>query len=104
MKFPGFAVLLLLAWPGFVSPWSASPWSARGIEPEPTQPSLAHVRRIYIEPLGGGETSSQMRDMIIAALQTSKLFVITDNSERADATLRGSSDDKIFTEEHSSSD
>ena len=45
-----------------------------------------------------------MRDMIIAALQNSKLFIITDNQERADATLRGSSDDKIFTEEHNSSE
>ena len=94
MKLSGFPVLLLLA----------CPWLAAGIEPEPTQPSLAHVRRIYIEPLGGGETSGQMRDMIIAALQNSKLFVITDNLERADAILRGSSDDKIFTDEHSSSD
>ncbi len=45
-----------------------------------------------------------MRDMIITALQNSKLFQITDNMERADATLRGSADDKIFTEEHTSSD
>jgi hypothetical protein len=45
-----------------------------------------------------------MRDMIIAALQNSKLFVITENQERADATLRGSADDKIYTEEHNSSD
>ena len=99
MKFPGFTILLLLA-----CPWFGSPWLAQGIEPEPTQPSLAHVRRIYIEPLSGGETSGQMRDMIIAALQNSKLFVITDNLERADAILRGSSDDKIFTDEHNSSD
>ena len=84
--------------------WLFSPRFAAGIEPEPTQPSLAHVRRIYIEPLGGGETSGQMRDMIIAALQNSKLFVITDNLDRADAILRGSSDDKVFTEEHSLSD
>jgi hypothetical protein len=80
------------------------PWLAAGIEPEQPAPSLARVKRIYIEPLGGGETSGQMRDMIITALQNSKLFQITDNMERADATLRGSSDDKIFTEDHSSSD
>ena len=45
-----------------------------------------------------------MRDMIIAALQNSKLFLITDNQDRADATLRGSADDKIFTEEHNTSE
>jgi hypothetical protein len=94
MRLPGLSVLLLLACPGF----------AAAIEAEPTQPSLAHVRRIYIEPLGGGETSGQMRDMIIAAVQNSKLFTITDNAERADAILRGSSDDKVFTDEHTSSD
>jgi hypothetical protein len=81
----------------------ASPWFASGIEPEAT-PNLARVRRIYVERLGGGSDSDQMRDMIIAALQNSKLFMITDNVDRADATLRGSSDDKIFTDEHSSSE
>jgi hypothetical protein len=81
----------------------ACPWFANGIEPE-ALPNLARVRRIYIERLGGGSDSDQMRDMIIAAVQNSKLFLITDNVERADATLRGSSDDKIFTEEHNSSD
>src|SRR5580704_15025 len=79
-------------------------WFAAGADPIPVEPSLAHVKRIYIEPLGGGEGSGQMRDMIITAIQNSKLFVITDNMERADATLRGSADDKIFTEEHTSSD
>jgi hypothetical protein len=93
------AALLLIA-----CPWFASSWYAAGAEPDPVEPSLAHVKRIYIEPLGGGEGSGQMRDMIITALQNSKLFQITDNMERADATLRGSADDKVFTEEHTSSD
>ncbi len=82
----------------------ACPWLVNAIEPEPVPPNLARVRRIYVEPLGGGHESDQMRDMIIAALQNSKLFLITDNSDRADATLRGSSDDKIFDDEHSTSD
>jgi len=81
----------------------ACPWFAAAIEPE-ASPNLARVRRIYIERLGGGSESDQMRDMIIAALQNSKLFLITDNVERADAVLRGSSDDKIFTDEHNSSE
>jgi hypothetical protein len=100
MKLPGFrretpvgCVLLLLAFPRL----------AAAIEP-PGPPSLASVNRIYIEALGGGHDSDRMRDMIIAALQNSKLFLITDNVDRADASLRGSSDDKIFTDEHSSSD
>jgi hypothetical protein len=82
----------------------ACPWFAAGIEPDAAPTPLARVRRIYIEPLGGGHDSDQMRDMIISALQNSKLFIVTDNLDRADATLRGSSDDKIFTDEHSSSE
>jgi hypothetical protein len=83
---------------------TACPWFATAIEPEPVVPSLARIKRIYVEELGGGPASGQMRDMIITALQNTKLFLITDNQDRADATLRGSSDDKIFTEEHSSND
>jgi hypothetical protein len=83
---------------------SAFPWRAAAIEPVSAAPSLTHVRRIYMEPLTGGATSDQMRDMIITALQNSMLFIITDNQEKADATLRGSADDKIFTEEHSMSE
>lgn len=77
---------------------------ANAIEPASVAPNLAHVRRIYVEQLGGGVQSDQMRDMIIAAIQNSKLFMLTDNPDRADAILRGSSDDKIYNEDHSSSD
>lgn len=65
---------------------------------------LAKVKRIYVEQLGGGLISDQMRDMIIAAVQSSGLFLITENQERADAILRGSADDQIYTEEHNTSD
>jgi len=81
----------------------ACPWFAVGIEPE-AAPGLSRVKRIFIEPLGGGSESAQMRDMIIAALQNSRIFLITDNVDRADAVLRGSSDDKVFTDEHNSSE
>ena len=64
----------------------------------------ASVRRIYVDQLGGGKTSDQMRDMIIAALQNSGLFVITENPGHANASLKGSSDDQIFAEEHQTSD
>jgi hypothetical protein len=70
----------------------------------PPEVSLAKVRRIYVDQLGGGQGSDQMRDMLITALQNSGLFVLTENPERADALLKGSSDQKIFTEEHSTSD
>jgi hypothetical protein len=90
MKIP-FAAILIIS--GTLMP-------AFGVEVLGPQSSLAKVRRIYVDQLGGGKTSDQMRDMIIAALQSSGLFVITENQERADASLKGSSDDLIYTEEH----
>ncbi len=80
------------------------PWLAAAIEIVATPPDLAQVKKIYVDQLGGGHTSDQMRDMIIAALQNSKLFAITENQERADAILRGSADDKVYTDEHNTSD
>ncbi len=65
---------------------------------------LLTVRRVFVDRLSGGETAAQMRDMIVSSLQNSKLFVITENQERADAVLRGSAEDLVFTDEHSSSD
>ncbi len=81
----------------------ACAWVAQCIEPQ-SPPQLSLVNRIFVDQLGGGHTSDQMRDMIIAALQNAGLFIITENQDRADATLRGSSDDKIYTEEHNLSE
>src|SRR6476646_9991702 len=65
---------------------------------------LLTVRRVFVDRLSGGETATQMRDMIVSSLQNARLFVITENQERADAVLRGSAEDLVFTDEHSSSD
>ena len=65
---------------------------------------LRTVRRVYVDRLTGGETAAQMRDILINSLETARLFVITENPDRADATLRGASEDLVFTENHSSSD
>ena len=65
---------------------------------------LLNVRRVFVDRLNGGETAEQMRDKIINSLQTSRLFVVTENQERADATIRGSAEDLVFSEQHSSSD
>jgi hypothetical protein len=65
---------------------------------------LLTVRRVYIDRLTGGETALQMRDMIAASFQGAGLFVITENPDRADAILRGSAEDLVFTDIHSSTD
>jgi hypothetical protein len=65
---------------------------------------LLGLRRVYVDRLTGGETAAQMRDMIIAAFQNAKLFILTENQERADAVLRGSAEDLVFTDVHSTSE
>jgi hypothetical protein len=74
----------------------------------PTDPSavarLLEVRKVYVERLSGGETAIQIRDMIISSLQNSGLFAITEQEQRADAILRGSAEDLVFTDVHSSSE
>ena len=80
------------------------PLAAFAVEIKLPEAALADVRRIYVDQLGGCKTSDQFRDMLIAPIQSSGLFVITENAERADATLKGSGDALIFTEEHNSND
>jgi len=65
---------------------------------------LLTVRRVYVDRLTGGETAAQMRDILISALEGSKLFVLTENPERADTTLHGAAEDLVFTDTHSSND
>ncbi len=69
-----------------------------------TAAQLATVRRIYIDILTGGDAALQIRDLLMTSLQNSKQFIITEDEDRADATLRGAGDDDVFTETHQSSD
>lgn len=58
---------------------------------------LKAVRRVYVDKLGG-QTAEQIRDMIINSLLESRVFLLTENPEKADAFLRGSAEDLIFTD------
>ena len=78
--------------------------SLQAVEHRPATSAILRIQKVYVDQLGGGPTSDQMRDMVITALQNLKLFVITENPEKADAILKGSADDKIYVEEHSSTD
>jgi hypothetical protein len=62
------------------------------------------IRRVYVDRLTGGETAAQMRYILMSSLESSSLFVLTENPERADATLKGAAEDMVFTEVHTSSD
>jgi hypothetical protein len=59
--------------------------------------ALPEIRRIYVGELVG-EQGDTLRQLIISSLNSTNLFVITDNVERADAVLKGAADDKVFTE------
>jgi hypothetical protein len=65
---------------------------------------LLVIHRVYVDRLTGGETAAQMRDMLVSSLEGTKLFVITENQERADAFLRGAAEDLVFTDVHNTSE
>ena len=72
--------------------------------PDDVLAQIASVKRVYVDRLTGGETAAQMRDLIISSLQGSKLFVLTENTERADAFLRGAAEDLVYTDDFESSE
>jgi len=63
----------------------------------PVPAALPQVRRVYVDELVGTEAES-LRQLIISSLDSTKLFVLTDNPERADAVLKGAADDHIFVD------
>jgi hypothetical protein len=60
--------------------------------------TLLEVKRIYVGELSGGVRADALRDLIIASLNSTRLFVLTDNEQRADAVLKGAGDDTTFTD------
>ena len=65
---------------------------------------LPKIKRVYVDRLTGGETAAQMRDLIITALENSKLFIVTENQDKADAFIRGAAEDLIYTDQFQSSE
>ena len=94
---------VLLATLGISALAAENPPSAVAIE-ESSLKQLVQIRRVYVDRLTGGETAAQMRDILLSSLETSNLFVVTENPERADATLKGAAEDLVFTDVHNSSD
>ena len=84
--------------PGADDPPSPAAIEAAGLR------QLLSIRRVYVDRLTGGETAAQMRDILISSMEGAKLFILTEKQERADAVLRGASEDLVFTEVHTSSD
>jgi hypothetical protein len=97
--------LTFCGWPSSPSPQTqASQPEGPSWHEQKTLLKLLSIRRVHVDRFGGGETAAQIRDMIISSLQATKLFVITENEERAGAFLRGSAEDLVFTDTFSSSE
>lgn len=76
-------------------------------DPTPEEEStaqLAKVRRIYVDVLTGGDEALTIRDLLMTSLHSSKLFIITEDEDKADAVLKGSGDDQVFTDTFQFSD
>jgi hypothetical protein len=93
-------ILLALAFSGGVADPPQSPASIE----ETGLRQLLTIRRVYVDRLTGGETAAQMRDILISSMATTGLFVLTENSDRADVTLRGAAEDLVFSDVHTSND
>jgi hypothetical protein len=105
-------LLLGFGWSGLAAAAAAD--KPAPVEPPPPQPpvtlnpidegltQLLRVRRLHVQELSGGEAANQIRDMIIAAMQATGFFVVTENPDRADAVLKGTAEDLVFNEQFSS--
>ena len=59
---------------------------------------LLTVNAVYVDPLNGKSGAQQIRDMLIGSLHRTGLFVVTEDPEQADAFLRGSAEDLIYSD------
>ena len=59
---------------------------------------LREVKTVHVDLLNGKQGSVQIRDMIIGSLHRTGLFIVTEDDEHADAFLRGSAEDLVFSE------
>jgi len=66
--------------------------------------ALPQVTRIFVESFGDDPVSRDMQAMIVDSLTNSKKFAVTENRDKADAILKGSTLEKTSQEVHSYSD
>lgn len=66
--------------------------------------ALTQVRRIYVSALTGRSGADTLRDLIIASLDATRMFVLTDDPDRADAILKGSAEEHAFDDTFDSLD
>jgi hypothetical protein len=86
------------------APQAQSPNVPQAQSPDELPAQLLGLKRVFVDRLTGGETAAQMRDLLISSLQGARLFILTENADRADAFLRGASEDLIYTDAFQSSE
>lgn len=69
-----------------------------------TASPLAQVKRVYVAALTGHSGADTLRDLIIASVNATKLFVLTDDPDRADAVLKGAAEEKAYEDTFDSND
>jgi hypothetical protein len=89
---------------GFVAFLLFAPQQPAPAPPPEDAAQLLGIKRVYVDRLTGGDSAAQLRDLIIASLQSTRLFVITENQDRADAIIRGAAEDLVFTDTYATSD
>jgi len=78
----------------------AFPAAPQQADPDSRSITLLDVKRIYVAQLVGGVEADVLRELIIASIDSTKLFMLTDNPDRADAILKGAADDKAFIDSY----
>lgn len=86
----------ILAAVGVVSLHAADPRLPPSLAEEQLK-KLATIHTLYVEDLEG-EGSHAIRDLLVSAIHSRGLFVIVENPATADAYVRGSAQDLIYTD------
>jgi hypothetical protein len=63
--------------------------------------TLLSAKRIYVESFGNDSINKILQAMVIDAIGSNKRFIITENKDKADLVLKGSSLEKTSHEMHS---
>jgi len=82
----------------------ASDQSARTTGATTDRAALLKVKRVYVDSFGDDATSKEVQSMIVSALVSTNEFKVTENSERADAILKGVAIEKTSQELHAYSE
>lgn len=78
-------------------PAECAPWVIRPV----SVASIKEIKRIYVDSFGDDPVAAQIQAMVVTQLLQSGKFVVTENSQKADAFLKGAGVEKTSVENHS---